>query len=162
VYSLITDATVTIRQGSLWLLPGLFAQGGVAEETVFRGYLFGHLRRGRSFWRAAGLSTLPFVAVHLTLFVTLSWPVALAALLLSVLLSFPLARLFELGGWTIWPPALVHFVVQGTVKIVDVAGDAASAFPFVWMTATAVIPLLVFVIPPVTAAAGESGPPPAD
>jgi membrane protease YdiL (CAAX protease family) len=147
LYGQLTDATATIRDGSLWLLPGLFAQGGVAEETLFRGYLFGHLRRGRSFRRAALLSTLPFVAVHLTLFVTLPWPVAMAALLLSVLLSFPLARLFELGGWTIWPPALVHFAVQGFVKIIDVTGDAASAFPLVWMAASAVIPLLVFLIP---------------
>jgi membrane protease YdiL (CAAX protease family) len=146
-YGLIADVTVTMREGSLWLVPGLFAQGGVAEETLFRGYLFGHLRRGRSFWRAAVLSTLPFVAVHLTLFATMPWPVALAALLLSVLLSFPLARLFELGGWTIWPPALVHFIVQGTVQVVDVTGEAAFPFPLVWMAASALIPFLAFLIP---------------
>jgi membrane protease YdiL (CAAX protease family) len=43
----------------------------VAEEVLFRGYLFGHLRRGRSFWRAAVLSMLPFVCVHLLLFFTM-------------------------------------------------------------------------------------------
>ena len=49
-------------------LPGLFAQAGIAEELLFRGYLFGHLREGRSFWRAALLSMPPFLAVHLLLF----------------------------------------------------------------------------------------------
>ena len=74
------------------------------------------------------------------------WPVALAALLLSLVLSFPLARLFDLGGSTIWPPALIHFVVQGTVKIVEVSGPGSPAFPLVWIAASAVIPMLVFVL----------------
>jgi membrane protease YdiL (CAAX protease family) len=144
IYAKATGATVTFESDSLWLLPGLFAQGGIAEETLFRGYLFGHLRAGRTFWRAAALSTLPFVAVHAILFATLPFWVAFAALLLSVVMSFPLAHLFELGGSTIWPSALLHFVVQATVKILVVSGDAATAFPFVWMMACAVLPLLVF------------------
>ena len=94
------------------LLPGLFAQGGIAEEVLFRSYLFGHIRVGRPFWRAAGLSMLPFVAVHLVLFFSMAWPVALASVLLAVVISFPLAHLFELGGDTIWAPAILHFVVQ--------------------------------------------------
>jgi hypothetical protein len=83
--------------------------------------------------------------VHLLLFFTMPWPIALAALLLSLVLSFPLARLFDAGGATIWPPALIHFVVQGTVKIVEVSGPAAAAFPLVWMAASAAIPMVVFV-----------------
>ena len=51
-----------------WSLPGLFAQAGIAEEVLFRGYLFGRLRRGRSSRRAAGLSMVPFACVHLLLF----------------------------------------------------------------------------------------------
>jgi hypothetical protein len=39
----------------------------------------------------------------------MSWPVALAAVGLAVVLSFPLAYLFELGGRTIWAPAILHF-----------------------------------------------------
>ncbi len=128
------------------LVPGLFAQGGVAEEILFRGYLFGHLRRGRSFWRAAALSMLPFVGVHLFLFFTMPWPIALAALLLAVVLSFPLAHLFEIGGATIWAPALLHFIIQGTVKVIVVSGDDSSAFPLVWMVASALIPLLSLLV----------------
>jgi membrane protease YdiL (CAAX protease family) len=142
-----TGTTVSVEPDSLWLLPGLFAQAGVAEETLFRGYLFGQLRRGRSFWQAASLSMLPFVAVHLLLFATMPWAVALAALLLAVVTSFPFAHLYEVGGATIWPPALVHFVVQGTVKVVLVSEEAAPMFPLAWMAASATLPLVVFVVP---------------
>jgi membrane protease YdiL (CAAX protease family) len=130
--------------GWLWLLPGLFAQSGIAEEALFRGYLFGRLRCGRSFWRAALLATVPFALVHLILFATMAWPVALAAVLLSIVLSFPLARLYELGGNTIWAPALLHFTVQGAIKVLEVPGD--TTLPLVWMAAAAVIPFLVFLV----------------
>jgi len=147
VYAGITDASVALLPGFVSLIPGLFAQAGIAEEVLFRGYLFGRLRRGRTFWQAARLSMLPFVGVHLLLFFTMPWPIALAALLLSVLMSFPLAQLFELGGGTVWPPALLHFVVQGTVKVLVVSGDAAWVFPLAWMAASAVIPMFVFLLP---------------
>ena len=147
VYAAATGASFTLAPGALWLLPGLFAQGGIAEETLFRGFLFGHLRIGRTFWRAAALSMLPFVVVHLVPFFTLPFWIALAALALSVVTSFPMARLFDLGGGTIWPSALLHFVIQGTIKVLAVTGDTSSTFPYLWMTAGALIPLLVFLAP---------------
>ncbi len=142
-----TGVAWTMAPGWLALVPGLFAQAGIAEETLFRGYLFRHLRQGRSFMRAALLSMLPFVAVHLILFLTMPWPIALAAVLLSVVLSFPFARLFELGGNTIWAPAVLHFVVQGTIKVVVFSGDSAALVPFVWMGASALLPQLVLLVP---------------
>jgi len=84
--------------------------------------------------------------VHLLMFLTMPWPVALAALLLSIVLSFPLSHLFELGGRTVWPPALLHFVVQGTAKLVVFSGEEASTFPIVWMGASAVLPMFVMLI----------------
>jgi membrane protease YdiL (CAAX protease family) len=126
-------------------VPGLFTQAGIAEEILFRGYLFGHLRAGRTFWRAAWTSMLPFVGVHMFLFFTMPWPIALAAVLLAVVLSFPLAHLFEVGGATIWAPALLHFIIQATVKILVVSPDSAS-FPLVWMVASALVPLLSFMV----------------
>jgi membrane protease YdiL (CAAX protease family) len=145
VFAKTTGASLGFFPGWDSLVVGLFAQGGVAEETLFRGYLFGHLRPGRSFLRAATVSMFPFIAVHLLLFFTMPWPLALAAVLLSVVLSFPLAHLFELGGSTIWAPALLHFVIQGTVKVVVVSNGGGS-FPLVWMTASALVPLLVFFV----------------
>ncbi len=144
VYAALRGASLTAYPGWLWLLPGLFAQAGIAEEALFRGYLFGRLRWDRSFWHAAALATVPFVLVHLILFATMPWPVALAAVLLSVVMSFPLAYLFELGGNTIWPPALLHFSAQGAIKVVEMPGDAT--LPLVWMAASAAIPFLVFLV----------------
>jgi membrane protease YdiL (CAAX protease family) len=129
--------------GWISLLPGLFAQAGIGEEVLFRAYLFGHVRAGRTFWRAAGLSMLPFVTVHVLLFFSMPWPIVLASVLLAVVISFPLAHLFELGGGTIWAPAILHFVIQATVKVV-VFPYGAESFALAWMAASAVIPILVF------------------
>jgi membrane protease YdiL (CAAX protease family) len=139
----VMGMTAAFYPGWIELLPGLFAQGGVAEEALFRGYLFGHIRAGRTFWRAAWLSMVPFVAVHLVLFATMPWPIALASVLLASIISFPLAHLYELGGRTIWGPALLHFVIQSTVKVV-VVSQGAEIFALAWMAASAVVPLLVF------------------
>jgi membrane protease YdiL (CAAX protease family) len=147
VFAWATGEAPTFYAGGAWLIPGLFAQAGIAEEVLFRGYLFGHLRRGRSFWRAALLSMLPFMAVHLLLFVTMPWPIAAAALLLAVIVAFPLAGLYELGGGTIWAPALLHFVIQGTVKIVAFPDPWSVRFAVTWMAISAVVPMLVFVRP---------------
>jgi membrane protease YdiL (CAAX protease family) len=145
IYAWMRGAAIVPYPSWPWLVPGLFAQGGVAEEALFRGYLFGRLRRGRSFWRAATLAAVPFVLVHLYLFATLPWPVALASVLLATVISFPLSHLFELGGNTIWPPALLHFTVQGAVKVLEVPSDAFM--PVVWMMASAALPYLAFPFP---------------
>jgi membrane protease YdiL (CAAX protease family) len=143
LYAFVRGVPLTAYPDWPWLLPGLFAQAGIAEEVLFRGYLFRHLREGRSFWHAAMLAAVPFVIVHLILFATMPWPIALAAVLLSTIISFPLARLFELGGNTIWAPAILHFVVQGTVKVVEAPGDIG--LPIAWMAASMTIPWLVFL-----------------
>jgi membrane protease YdiL (CAAX protease family) len=145
VYAAARGATLAPYPEWPLLLPGLFAQAGLAEEALFRGYLFGRLRKGRTFWRAAMLAAVPFVIVHFILFATMPWPVALAAVLLSTVMSFPLARLFEIGGNTIWAPAILHFTVQGAVKVLKVPGDVT--LPIVWMAASAVIPYAVFLLP---------------
>jgi membrane protease YdiL (CAAX protease family) len=146
LFAKVSGASLSFFPGWISLVPGLFAQAGVAEEILFRGYLFGHLRRGRTFWRAAAISMLPFVGVHLLMFLTMPWPIALAAVLLAVVLSFPLAHLFELGGATIWAPALLHFIIQGTVKVVVVSGAADFSFPLVWMLASALLPWLSLLL----------------
>jgi hypothetical protein len=43
-----------------------------------------------------------------------------------------------------WPPALVHFVVQGAIKVIVDPGDL---LPVAWMAASAALPLLVFLAP---------------
>ena len=141
-----SGAAVSYDSVTLWLLPGLFAQAGVAEETLFRGYLFGHVRRHLPFWRAAFTSMIPFVAVHVFLFVTMPWPIATASVLLAATTSIPLSHLYELGGRTIWPPALLHFTIQSVPKIL-VTGDSDHwTFPLTWMAVSGTLPLLVLLI----------------
>ena len=84
--------------------------------------------------------------MHLALLLTMPWPVALAAIGLAIALSFPLAYLFELGGNTLWPPAVLHFVAQGAVKVV-VAPESGASLPIVWMAACATLPFLAFLVP---------------
>ena len=146
VFGSVTDSALGLYPNWYWLVPGLFFQAGIAEETLFRGYLFNHLRRKYAFWKAATLAALPFTVVHLILFQSLAWSIAFASILLAIVMSFPLSRLYELGAQTIWAPAIVHFVTQGAVKVVVVSGKSASLFPFFWMTICALVPLSVFAI----------------
>lgn len=146
-YSIANGIDLVLSAQWLWSIPGLFFQAGIAEETLFRGYLFGNLREGRTFWRAAILSAIPFAVVHIFLFFTMPFLVAAAAFLLAVVMSFPFAYMFELGGRTIWAPALLHFVVQGAIKLVTMPDDALQSLAIVWMAACAIIPWCVFLIP---------------
>ena len=79
------------------------------------------------------------------MFFSMAWPIALASVLLAVIISFPLAYLFELGGDTIWAPAILHFVIQATVKVL-VFSQGAESFALAWMAAGAIVPLLVFTV----------------
>ena len=148
VYGFLTETPITMRADWPVLLPGLIAQGGIAEEIVFRGYLFRHFRDGRSFWRAALISAVPFIAVHLMLFASLDFVVALIALLVALSLTFPLAWLFERSGNSIWPPAILHFSVQGSIKMLDVEQADFILLAISWMMISAAIPWAVFLILP--------------
>lgn len=152
LYALSTGSTLTLLYGWPWLLVGMFAQGGIAEEIVFRGFLFRHFREGRTFWRAALLSAVPFTAVHLLLFVSLDFPVALASVLVAVSVSFPLAWLFERAGNSVLPPALLHTVIQASIKLVETDAVAFQTMAIWWMVLSASAPWLVFLIRPKPAA----------
>ena len=129
------------------LLLGMFLQHGVAEETLFRGFLFGHVREGRAFWPAAWRAMVPFAAAHAPLFLLMPAPVAAAAAALAVATSFPLSRLYDEGGRTIWAPAIVHTVIN-SVKLLDLNGSADIAvFATLWTACAAAVPFLAFAVP---------------
>ncbi len=147
VFTFVTHSSFNFYPDWYLLVPGLFFQAGIAEETLFRGYLFGHIRQRYSFWKAAGIAAVPFILVHLIMFYSLPFAIALASILLAVVTSFPFARLFELGGNTIWAPAILHFEIQGAVKVIVPSGEPAQTFPLFWIAVCALIPLLVFLLP---------------
>jgi membrane protease YdiL (CAAX protease family) len=146
LFAITSGSPIGLVDNWSWLALGMFAQGGVAEETVFRGFLFRHFREGRSFTRAVLLSAVPFVAVHLLLFLTLPFALALAAVLVSLSTSFPLAYLFEKSGNSIWPPAILHFAVQAPIKLVIAPEATFTTLAIIWLGLSVVVPWLVFAI----------------
>lgn len=147
IYGHFTRGRIAMYPEWLWLLPGLFAQGGIAEETLFRGFLYRRFRIGRSFSAAVWLSSIPFVAAHLVLFLTMPAIFAAAAVALALIVSFPLAHAFEIGGRTIWAAAILHATMQGGIRVMTLTGDAwAAGLPFAWMIACAIVPWAVFFV----------------
>lgn len=143
ILGLNLSVQLTLREGWPVLMLGLALQGGISEEVVFRGFLFRKLRTGRTFWSAAWIAMIPFVLAHLYLFVTMEPMVATAATLVAVSTSFPLSRLFEMSGNSIWPPALVHFATHLVKLVVFAEANFARAQLF-WMAAVCFLPWVVF------------------
>ncbi|WP_395645929.1 type II CAAX prenyl endopeptidase Rce1 family protein [Terricaulis sp.] len=143
--ALASGTTLSLRADWPWLVPGLLAQAGVAEEVLFRGLVFGRIRHGRPFWRAVALSLPPFALAHAVLLLSMTLPLALASLALSIVITPALCRLYELGGRTIWAPALLHAVVQGALKVADLSGGDATLLPLLWIGACALLPYLAFL-----------------
>jgi membrane protease YdiL (CAAX protease family) len=148
VLALATGQPLALRDGWAWIALGVFLQGGIAEELLWRGYLFRHLRATRGFWRAAAIAMIFMVAQHVLLLWTLPLPLALAALVVALATSFPLAHLFEIGGNTLWGAALLHWVIQGALKIVVVPEAALLPAQLGWMALSVLVPYLVFLVRP--------------
>ena len=146
LFGVATGSPVGLMAGSWAFAIGIFLQGGLAEEVVFRGFLFRRLREGRSFWRAAGIATIPFVAVHGLLFLVLDPMLATVSLLVAVSLSFPLAWLFERSGGSVWLPAVIHAVVQGSVKLVVVGDEFATGMAVGWMLLSTLVPWVFLLV----------------
>ena len=151
-----TGTTLELRAGAAWLALGMFVQGGVAEETLFRGFMYRHLRQTRTFWRAATLSAVPFAVAHVPLFWTLDAAVALLALGMAIAWSFPLAWLFDRAGGSIWPGALLHAVMQGGVKVLVDDDAAFQSLAIAWVALGLAAPWLFFLLRPVSARAAAS------
>lgn len=129
-----------------WTMVGIFALHGVAEEVVYRTYLFGRLRHGRSFWRAAWLAVILFALSHLPILASQGLLVGGMAVTLAISSSFPFARLFEQGRNTIWAPALVHATVDTVIPLLAAGGmaDGGQQAALLWMAVSMVLPYLAF------------------
>lgn len=74
----------------------------VAEEVLFRGYLFGKLRRHAPTWVAILITSLLFAAVHG------AWNVGIDVFVLSIVLC-----LLRVWLKSIWAPILLHMLKNG-------------------------------------------------
>ena len=143
VLSLVSGARLGLNSGWLWTLVGIVVFNGLAEETLFRGFVFGHLRQMSSFLRAGLISLLFFAAVHLFLFVGNPFAIALAGTLVSVTAAFPMAYLFERGGSTIWATVILHVAVH-TIRLVAIPEALFMPVVLAWLVLQIFLPLLVF------------------
>lgn len=75
----------------------------VAEEVLFRGYLFGKLQKYAPVWLAVVITSLLFAAVHF------QWNVGLDVFALSIVMC--LARIIS---GSLWPSILIHMLKNGT------------------------------------------------
>jgi membrane protease YdiL (CAAX protease family) len=80
----------------------------LAEEAIFRGYLFGKLRRYVPVWCAVLMTSLLFGALHLPAADHLQWNVALDTFALSLVLC----SLRQMTG-SIWTGVLIHMMKNG-------------------------------------------------
>ncbi|GAA4882918.1 CPBP family intramembrane glutamic endopeptidase [Actinomycetospora straminea] len=142
----VTGATVTLRPGWPWLLLGVFALHGVAEEVVWRGYAFRRLRRDRSFAAAVAWTMPLLAATHLPILVTAGAAVGLGAMAVAAATSIPLAYLFETGRGTVWAPALVHTAID-SFKLVVVPAGAVATFSLLLVAVSLLVPLLALAVP---------------
>lgn len=144
VFTAITDVPVSLKSNWLWILLGIIAVQGLGEETLFRGYVFGNLRKlGISFQRAGFISMAIFAVVHLVLFTQNPFIVGFLGTLVAVTYAFPMAYLYERGNNTIWAPALLH-VTSSAVRLVDVPEASYMTVVSVWIAMQIVTPFLVF------------------
>lgn len=133
VYAAATGTQIGLRTDWLWILIGAVALNGLAEETLFRGFVFGHLRTsGLSFRRAGVISLLVFGAVHLYLFTANPPEIAAIATLLAVAAGFPFAFLYERAGMSIWAGVIVH-VAAHTYRLLDLPADQAMTVAGAWL-----------------------------
>lgn len=126
------------------LLIGVVLLNGITEEVIHRGFVFGHLRSGRSFGRAALLTAVLFAAQHLYLGFSVGWAAGLTSVMLAFLLSFPLAYLFETGGNSIGGPAILHTSSNAPMIILALPSSIATTILVPYMGIVLVSIYLVF------------------
>jgi len=141
----LTGVWPVLRPGWPWLLVGILAFHGVAEELVWRGYAFRRLRTGRSFGAAVGLTMPLIAATHIPVIVTSGVLVGLAAMLVAAVTTLPFAHLYELGRGTVWAPALVHAGID-SFKLVELPA-ALTTFSLTLAAISLTVPLLALAVP---------------
>lgn len=140
--ALLSGVAIPLRPDWPVVLVGAFALHGVAEEMVWRGYVFRRLAQGRSSWRAVGRSMPLIAATHIPIVVTAGPAIGLGAMLVAAVTSIPLSRLYVLGGGTVWAPALLHTAID-SFKLVAVPAAALSIYPVLLIGFSLAVPLLV-------------------
>jgi len=142
----VSGTSMPLRPDWLWLLIGIFAFHGLAEELVWRGFAFRRLREGRSFW-AAMWWTMPLIAAtHLPIVFSLGPTIGIGAMVVAAVTSIPFGYLYETGRDTVWAPALLHTAID-SFKLVVIPAAALATFPLLLTAVSILVPLLALAVP---------------
>ena len=74
---------------------------------------------------------------------TRCWVVGLAAMIVAAVTTLPFAYLYELGGRTVWAPALVHAAID-TFRALTVDPADTMVFSLYVSAVALVVPLVAF------------------
>ena len=142
----LSGASIPLRPDWPVVLIGVLTLHGLAEELVWRGYVFRRLARGRSFWPAV-LWSMPLIAVtHIPIVVTSGPAIGGGAMLVAAVTSIAFSRLYAMGGGTLWAPGLLHAAID-SFKLVVLPAAALQIYPFLIIGFSLAVPLLVLVYP---------------
>ena len=145
-YAWVTGTTLTLNPDLFALITSVVLINGLAEETIVRGFTFGHLREVKSFREAATISALLFAAQHLYLIFILGPVAGVAGIVFAAVVSYPMAYLFERGGRTLWGPGVMHAIVNGAGGLFVLAGDGSTAVILIHMAVAMVMSGICMVI----------------
>jgi membrane protease YdiL (CAAX protease family) len=144
--ALLSGASIPLRTDWPVVLIGILTLHGLAEELIWRGYVFRRLAQGRSFWPAVWWS-MPLIAVtHIPIVVTAGPAVGGGAMLVAAVTSIAFSRLYAMGGGTLWAPGLLHAAID-SFKLMVVPAAALTIYPFMIIGFSLVVPLLVLAVP---------------
>ncbi len=110
LFALVANTPLVAQPNWQWHVLRIVLVNGFAEEIMMRGFVFRHVREGRSFWRAAALATLYFAAYHIFLIFTAGPVVGIFGIIVALPIGLLTAYLYERGSNTIWGPGLLHAV----------------------------------------------------
>jgi membrane protease YdiL (CAAX protease family) len=143
----LTGAEFALSGAGLGIV-ALFARNGIAEEMLYRGFLFRRLRQGRTFRRAVVLLLLLHALAHAPA-LRFGVAVGLGAILVAAATAAPYALLFERGGNNVWGPAIIH-TASDTIMLTmdrDALGTTSTMLGLLaWYVAISTIPYLAFVV----------------
>lgn len=146
LFALIANTPLATQPNWQWWVFSAVLVNGPVEETMMRGYVFRHLREGRTFWRSATLSTIYFAGYHLPLILTAGTLIGIIGVTVAVPLGFLTAYIYERGNNTIWGPALLHAVNNGLIFVFAFPDDIQPLSSSLYMSLGVVVSTVMLAL----------------
>ena len=146
VFAAVTGQTLGIQANSLGLIAGTILNNGINEETMMRGFVYRRLRDGRTFWRAAALSTVYFAAYHVPLIFSSGALIGTIGVMIAIPIGLLTAYVYERGDRTVWASALVHAGTNAPVFLFTVGTSPQPIASSLYMCTSIVIATAIVVV----------------